>query len=123
MIILKNDNLIEKRKIIADVNLEFGDITFGLSIQVIIGLDVVWQIDFKKQRSIIPDDGMKLLKYITAGTGATIPLPHSLRNILAGMKRFPEICQWIRKCIKKGCINEQSYRRLQDVYRKNSINK
>ena len=123
LIILKNDNLIEKRKIIADVNLEFGDITFGLSIQVIIGLDVVWQIDFKKQRSIIPDDGMKLLKYITAGTGATIPLPHSLRNILAGMKRFPEICQWIRKCIKKGCINEQSYRRLQDVYRKNSINK
>ena len=44
----------------------------------------------------------------------------SLRNILAAMSRYPQICQWIRKCIKQGTINEQSYRRLQDTYR--SIN-
>ena len=62
-------------------------------------------------------DETEILKQISNVSGAIIPAPHSLRNILAGMNRYPQICQWMRKCIKNGTINEQSYRRLQEVYR------
>ena len=47
-----------------------------------------------------------------------IPAPHSLRNIAISLKEYPKISEWIKRCIKKKRIDEQSYRRLQLVYRK-----
>lgn len=123
LIISNNNCVVDKRKISADKQLELDGLSYGVSVQVIIGLDIVWKIDFKKQQSIIANEETEILKQIINVSGTSIPPPHSLRNILAGMRRYPRICQWIRKCIKDGTINEQSYRRLQDVYRSTSTNK
>ena len=120
LIISNKDHVVDKRKIYADKPLELDGLSYGVSVQAVIGLDVVWQIDFQKQQSIIADDEAEVLKHISCVSGASIPAPHSLRNILTAMSHYPKICQWIRKCIKQGTINEQSYRRLQDTYR--SIN-
>ena len=120
LIISNKDHVVDKRKIYADKPLELDGLSYGVSVQAVIGLDVVWQIDFQKQQSVIANDEVEILKHIGRVSGASIPAPHSLRNILAAMSRYPQICQWIRKCIKEGTINEQSYRRLQDAYR--SIN-
>lgn len=116
LIISNNNHVIDKRKISTDKYIELDGLSYGLSVQVVIGLDVIWKIDFKKQPPIIEKDEIEILKRITNISGVTIPVPHSLRNMLAGMDHYPQICQWIRKCIKDGTINEQSYRRLQDAY-------
>lgn len=121
LIISNKDHVVDKRKIYADKPLELDGLSYGVSVQAVIGLDVVWQIDFQKQQSIIANDEVEILKHISCVSGASIPAPHSLRNILAAMSRYPQICQWIRKCIKEGTINEQSYRRLQDAYRNITI--
>lgn len=123
LIISNNNHVVDKRKIFADKQLEMGGLSYGVSVQVVIGLDVVWKISFKKQQSIITNDEAEILKRISNVSGTSIFAPHSLRNILAGMNRYPRICQWIRRCIKEGTINEQSYRRLQDAYRSISTNK
>ena len=117
LIISDNNHVVEKRKICADKYLEVDGLTYGLDVQVVIGLDIIWQIDFRKQQHIVAKDEFEILKRITNVSGATIQAPHSLRNILAGMNCYPQVCQWIRKCIKNGTINEQSYRKLQEVYR------
>ena len=119
-LIISNNHVIDKRKIFADRQLELDGLSYGVSVQVVIGLDVVWKIDFKKQRPTTSNDEAEILKRIRSTSGASIPTPHSMRNILAGMSCYPRICQWIRKCIKDGTINEHSYRELQDAYR--SIN-
>ena len=98
-------------------------LSYGISVQVVIGLDVVWKINFKKRQVSIADDEVEILKRIRNVSGVFIPTPHSLRNILAGMNCYPQICQWIRKCIREGTINEHSYRILQDAYRNISTNK
>lgn len=118
LIVSKNDNEIAKYKLDADTCLEVDDIAFGQSIQVVIGLDVVWRVDFKKRQPVLSDDEASVLGYIVKAPGAIIPIPNSLRNILLGMERYPQICRWIRNCMKNGCINEQSYRRLQNFYLK-----
>ena len=123
IIIYNNHRVIEKRKISADTYIELDGISYGLSVQVVIGLDVLWQTDFKKKMSTVGNDEIELLKQITNVTGISIPVPHSLRNILIGMRHYPKICQWIRKCIKNGTINKQSYRRLQDAYHSMNTNK
>ena len=117
LIISNKNHVIDKRKIYADNPFELDGLSYGIRVQAVIGLDVVWEINFKKQQSVIVNDEVEILKHISCVSGASIPAPHSLRNILAAMNRYPQICQWIRKCIKEGTINEQSYRRLQDTYR------
>ena len=116
LIISNNNSVVDKRKISAEKYIELDKLSYGLSIQVVIGLDVIWQIDFKKQQSNIANNEIEILKRLSNVSGATIPAPHSLRNMLAGMEHYPQVCHWIRKCIKGGTINEQSYRRLQDIY-------
>ena len=49
IIIYNNHRVIEKRKISADTYIELDGISYGLSVQVVIGLDVLWQTDFKKK--------------------------------------------------------------------------
>ncbi|MFR3180146.1 MULTISPECIES: hypothetical protein [Eubacteriales] len=118
--ISNNNRVVDKQKIFADKQIELDGLSYGASVQVVIGLDIVWKIDFKKQQSIIANDESKILEQINSVSGESIPAPHSLRNILAGMSCYPQICRWIRKCIREGTIKEKSYRRLQDIYR--SIN-
>lgn len=122
-LIISNNRVVDKRKIFADRQLELDGLSYGISVQVVIGLDVVWKINFKKRQVSIADDEVEILKRIRNVSGVFIPTPHSLRNILAGMNCYPQICQWIRKCIREGTINEHSYRILQDAYRNISTNK
>ena len=122
LIISNNNRVVDKLKISADKYIELDGLSYGLSIQVVIGLDVIWKIDFKKQQPIAKDE-IEILKRITNVSGTTISAPHSLQNILVGMNRYPQICQWIRKCIKSGTIKEQSYRKLQMAYRSMNTNK
>lgn len=123
LVISRNNRVVERIKMPADKYIELDGLSYGLSVQVLIGLDVIWQIDFKKQPPTIAKEEIEILSRITSASGATIPAPHSLRNIIIGMSRYPQICQWIRKCIKDGAINEQSYRILQDTYRRVKTNK
>ena len=122
-LIISNNRVVDKRKIFADRQLQLDGLSYGVSVQVVIGLDLVWKINFKKRQVGITDNEVEILKQISNASGVSIPAPHSLRNILAGMSRYPRICQWIRKCVREGTINEQSYRRLQDAYRSISTNK
>lgn len=123
LIVSYNNCVVDKQKIFADKQFELDGLSYGVSIQVVIGLDIVWKINFKNQQTIIVNNETEILKQISNTLGKSIPAPHSLRNILAGMSCYPQICRWIRKCIREGSINEQSYRRLQGVYRSIKINK
>lgn len=123
LVILNKSRVVDKRKIFADKQLELNELSYGISIQAIIGLDIAWEIRFDKKPSAILNDETEILQRISSASGPLIPAPHSLGNILVGMHCYPKICQWIRKCIKAGTISEHSYRKLQDVYRSININK
>ena len=52
LIISNKSHVVDKRKITADKYMELDGLAFGISIQIMIGFDVIWQINFKKQRLI-----------------------------------------------------------------------
>ncbi len=116
VIIFNNNRIVDKRKLFADKYLELSGLSYGLTVQVVVGLDIVWEIDFIKQNRVVVVDDISFLKRIANVSGGTIRTPHAVKNMLACMKRYPQVCQWIRKCIKDGVINEQSYRKLQEIY-------
>lgn len=57
--ISNNNRVVDKQKIFADKQIELDGLSYGASVQVVIGLDIVWKIDFKKQQSIIANDDPK----------------------------------------------------------------
>lgn len=122
MIVKQNGRITEKRKLPAEKQVELDGLSYHTSVQVMIGLDVVWEIHFRKKNSPLSQNEAEILRQLLANSGPLIPSPHALRNILAGMGQYPQICQWIRKCIKAGTINERSYRKLQDFYLKMNTN-
>ena len=124
MIIISNKNhVVDMRNLSTEKYVDLDGLSYGLSVQVVIGLDVIWEIYFKKRQPVSAKDEIEILEHIINVSGVIIPAPHSLRNILAGMTRYPLICQWIRECINKGNICEQAYRRLQTVYRNVNTNR
>ena len=122
LIISYGKHITNRRKIHADQTLELRDLSFGMMVQAVIGLDEVWHIHFKKQQPVSVDDSdndAEIMKYISRTSGSVIPAPHALRNIssaLAAQRRYPQLCQWLRQCIRNGTINEQSFRRLQKIW-------
>lgn len=123
LIISQNDRIMEKRKICAGKTAEQNDLAYGIQVQIVIGLDVIWQIHFSRPKVTRSESDAELLRQLQNASGPAIPASHSLRNILAGMQRYPMVCQWIRKCIQTGRIREQSYRKLQKFYLNISSNK
>ena len=117
IVVLYNNRVVEKRKADSDKQIELDRLSYGMSIQAVIGLDVIWEISFKKRQTIVADDGSELLKEISHMSGAQIPTPHALRNILISMNCYPKVSQWIRERLKIGTINAQAYRKLQQAYR------
>lgn len=121
-VVFRNNRITDKRKVSADEQIELEGLAYGMSVQVVIGLDIVWQVNFRKRQPVAAKDERELFKQICNASGAQIPAPHSLRNMMTGMKRYPEISQWIGKCLRNGTIYEQAYRRLQEAYRSMKIN-
>ena len=62
LIIFNNNCVVDKRKLSADKYIELNGLSYGLGVQVVIGLDVIWQIDFKKQQPIVVNDEIEMLK-------------------------------------------------------------
>lgn len=118
IILSKDGHIISRQKISAEKTIFLNHLFYGLHIQVVIGLDTVRDIFFQKPELGSFVEEKQLFRQITSASGAFIPIPHALRNILAGMNHYPQICRWIRKRIQSGMIREQSYRRLQAAYLK-----
>lgn len=49
LIISHRDKIVEKRKMPAGMLIEVDGVSYGSTIQALIGLDIIWQIEFKKQ--------------------------------------------------------------------------
>lgn len=122
IVVSKNDRIVDRRKLSVNNQLELNHLSYGTNIQVVIGLDIIWEISFKRNK-VHSSDEDELLKKLRSRTGSLIPAPHTLRNILVSMRHYPKICQWIKNCIHAGTISEQSYRILQNTYLSMNRNK
>ena len=116
LILYRNNRISEKLPVSAGKSIEIDGLAYGTAVQVVVGLDVIWEINFIRRKAVSAVDEDEILKQITSVSGSTIAAPHSLRNILSEMNRYPRVCRWIRERIKDGRIHEQSYRRLQTAY-------
>jgi hypothetical protein len=116
VVFLKGERITHKQKITGGKKYKLENLDLGIKVQILIGRDVAWEVEFTKSQAKSDKHDADVLKWIRGGSGITIAAPHSLRNIYSNMGDYPEICKWIQTCLKTGSIQEQAYRRLQYFY-------
>lgn len=118
IIIKKCDKIVEKRKIRADKTVEIDNLSLGMNIILLVGLDCVWELHLKKPATKnISFNENDMLNLLTRSSGDMMVTPHAIRNIARGFIEYPLIYKWINQYIHKGKINAKAYRTLQDMYR------
>lgn len=117
ILIFSERGLIEKRKLPAGREIELDDITYGRTIAVRIGLDVVRKISLQKKSAAPAADDQRILQQLTAVPCDPIPVPHALHNMLRTLQDLPLTSGWIRRCIRSGSINARAWRILQQTCR------
>ena len=122
IIIKKETYIVEKRKVSSDKTVEIDNLTLGVDIIFLVGLDCVWELHLKKEkRNSGIDNENYMLNRLTHFGGEMILIPHSTKNIAKGFIDYPLIYKWISNCIKKGKINAKAYKTLQNIYRNNMM--
>ena len=105
---------VDKRAIYANTPLEIDKVTWGMELQVNIGLDCAWKCIFsKKEERQEKNDEIQLLNHLQKHAGGQIEVPHTLGSLAASLSGYPEIRMWLYRCIRTGYMSEQAYRELQ----------
>ena len=109
-----NDNLIDRIKLNASRPIEIDHITWNMEINICIGLDSIWKACFVHETAVDDSiDEMKVLEKLDSYSGKQMPVSHSLGSIALQFIGYPNIRNWLYKCIRRGYINEKAYRYLQ----------
>ena len=108
-----NGNLINRRKLFANISIELDEITWGMEIDVRIGLDSIWKASFVHIIKGSLFDEEKILSQIQSYRGPMIDIPHTLGSLSLKLNGYPKIQKWLYQCIRSGQMNEQAYRYLQ----------
>ena len=89
---------------------EFADIGFGMSLEVFLGLDCVFRIDFKGKEQESQNQGEAIVQKLRQFKGKQIAVPHEIGTILARLSRYPKTRAWLREQVRRGTMSYEAYR-------------
>lgn len=104
--------ILTKIPISANIITTVSDITFGTMIQVLQGLDVVWEATFAKLKQSAFDKDDILVAKLSAYGGDQIAVKHSLSGAVAKLENYPKTKQWLIKTIRSGYISAKAMKYL-----------
>ena len=112
---IKQDGfLVEKRKLHANTSMEVDGISWNTELMICVGLDVVWRALFCKEKALKnAEDEAAILHKFESYMGAQILIPHTMGCLASKLSDYPQIRQWLYKCIRSGHMSERAYRELQ----------
>ena len=114
VLIRKNGQLLEKRFLKSKEAAEVDQIGYGMEIQVLQGLDIVWSICFRAEHSQSANDELTY-KQLSHCRGRNVPFPHRYGIIANYIHDMPKTLQWIRMHIRSGIIPEDALKIVQKM--------
>lgn len=121
---IKQDKFcVEKRKLHANTSMEVDGITWNTELVICIGLDVVWKALFCKEKALQnSEDETAVLHKFESYMGAQMLVPHTVGSLASRLLNYPQIRQWLYKCIRSGHMSERAYRELQRFIKSIGLN-
>ena len=108
--IIKDDWLIERRNINANIIAEIDQIQYGMNINVFQGLECVWSASYIRAKKSISSNETELLFKLQNAGGKMIPISHVFGAVANKYSEYPKIKEWIYLQIRNGYISENAYK-------------
>lgn len=113
-VIMRNRDqaIINKIPVSAKERLTISDLKFGLIVEVLQGLDTIWQAVFEKagKDEIIEDE--RLYSILTSFKGNEIEISHSIAGLVDRLGNYPRTKRWLRERTRYGIMPEKSMKYL-----------
>lgn len=108
-IVLKKDKeIVNKYKLMSNHKVIIEKIFYGISVEILQGLDCVWRVHYSKVNKPKMKDEEELLQNLQKAKGRLIPISHTIGCLLNKMGMYPEIKKWLYKKIRSGYIEEKA---------------
>lgn len=121
--IKKDKFCLEKRKLHANTSMEVDGITWNTELVICIGLDVVWKALFCREKALQNSENeVAILHKFKSYTGEQMLIPHTMGCLASKLSSYPQIRQWLYKCIRSGHMSERAYRELQRFIKSIGLN-
>lgn len=108
--IIKDNWVIERRKVNANIIAEIGQIQYGMSINVFQGIDCVWSVSYIRAKKSISSNEKELLFKLQNAGGKMIPISHVFGAVADKYSEYPKIKEWIYLQIRNGYISENAFK-------------
>ena len=114
VIIRKKGRITEKFQIASEKRLTIDNIILGTEIEVLQGLDTVWQVSYCKVKNTSAGADVLLYKKLCDFHGTTISVPHSFGSIISKFANYPQTRKWIYAVVNAGIAPEAAIRYLRN---------
>lgn len=117
---LKGNAIVEKLQIKANTHISIQEIVFGNRLQVLQGLDVVWEAVFvkpskRRQSELTSETDATIFRRLCSFKGKMIPIPHSLGAVSRKLTEYPLTRKWLYDAIRQGFAPEKAIKYLKRV--------
>ena len=108
----RNQSIYSKIPITAKITATVIDLHFGQTIQVVQGLDVVWQVAFEKPQEYEIGEDEALYTRLMTLRGRMIPINHSLGSAAVKLRNYTKTRQWLAETARNGFVSEKAMKYL-----------
>lgn len=118
-IVLRSE-IIEKRKLRAEIPSEIDNLTWGVELRVCVGLDCLWKVSYIRKTEKNTFNEKEILQKLQMYSGDQISISHSIGSLIEALNGYPGICRWLYKCVRTGSMSRRAFRYLQSLVIKNN---
>lgn len=118
---------LEKIPLESDTLLSVTDVTYGMTLQILQGLDIVWQATYIKSiRKNTPIsntniDDKSLYQKLSGFDGQEIPVPHSFGAVAAQLTNYPQTVKWLYAALRRGYAPKKAVKYLKATLVKKDV--
>lgn len=108
IILKKGNEIVDKYKLMSNHKVVIDEIYYGMTVEILQGLDCVWQVQYLKEEKSKTKEEKEILQNLRKAKGKLIPVPHTIGSLANKMETYPEIRNWLYKKIRSGYIEEKA---------------
>lgn len=113
-IIRNKGSIIEKLKIASGKRLIIDKLRYGLTIEVLQGLDIIWQVSYVKTRNTDVGADDLLYSKLCSFHGTAICVSHNIGSISSKLVGYPKTKKWIYSAVKNGLAQVEAIKYLRN---------
>ena len=108
IVLKKGKEIVNKYKLISNQKLFIDELFYGITVEILQGLDCVWRVHYLKEKKTKIKEEQELLQELQKVKGGLIPIPHTMGSLVYKMKGYPELRKWLYEKIRNGHIEDKA---------------